>query len=186
MYEKEYGIKNIELITNASEYAHLVPSTLIKERKIKLVHHGFYKENRNIESIVDMMNYLPRDKYELHLYLLGNSSKFIHGMIEKFDNIFDEDIVPSVEIPKTMNQYDIGIMAFKPTTENLRYVLPNKFFEFIQSRVVTLSGPSVEVKRFVDQFEIGRIAEGFEAKELADAVLKLGVEEINKLKSQCS
>jgi hypothetical protein len=58
-------------------------------------------------------------------------------------------------------------------TFNLKYILPNKFFEFIQARLAVAIGPSVEMKRLVKEWDCGIVAANFEAKSMAAEINRL-------------
>lgn len=190
LYEQHHNFKEVEVITSASQYYDLHPQLLNQDsgEKIKIIHHGFYTANRNIEAFVDMMHYLPEDKYELYLMLIQvhKHGKELLKKIESFPNIILLDPVPSKEIAAFTNKFDIGVIALPPTSQNLTYALPNKFFEYVQARLAIVSGPSIEQKRIIEKYELGKTASDFEGKSLADAILSLSVNEINYYKRQAN
>src|SRR5690606_14619308 len=69
-----------------------------------------------------------------------------------------------------LNSYDVGLSIFPPTTFNLAWCLPNKFFDFIQARLGVIVGPSPEMSRLVTENGIGEVLPGFEADSLAAAL----------------
>ena len=61
----------------------------------------------------------------------------------------------------------------------------NKFFEFIQSRLVVVIGPDIEMSKYVNKYNIGVISKDWTAKSLADSINSLSYEEIVFYKKQC-
>src|SRR5690606_14907249 len=86
--------------------------------------------------------------------------------------------VPYDELVQTLNGYDVGLSIFPPTTFNLAWCLPNKFFDFIQARLGVIVGPSPEMKRFVDEYRVGLVLPDFESAPLAAALEALTPERV--------
>jgi hypothetical protein len=104
-------------------------------------------------------------------------------MAEETENV---KIIPPVEyndIVTFCNQYDLGLYIIFPTNLNNKYSLPNKFFEFIQSRLAIVTGPSVEMKNYIDRYNLGVAANSFEPDEIADKINNLTNEQIEEFKS---
>ena len=80
------------------------------------------------------------------------------------------DPVPYTELVETLNGYDVGLSIFPPTTFNLAYCLPNKFFDYVQARLGEIVGPSPEMARFVEEYGIGMVLPDFEPSSLAAAL----------------
>ncbi|WP_284297550.1 hypothetical protein [Homoserinibacter gongjuensis] len=76
----------------------------------------------------------------------------------------------------------MGLSIFPPTTFNLAWCLPNKFFDFIQARLGVIVGPSPEMKRFVDDYEVGLVLPDFEPASLAAALEALTPERVSEWK----
>jgi hypothetical protein len=62
--------------------------------------------------------------------------------------------------------------------------LPNKFFEFIQARLAIAIGPSIEMKKIVDQYDCGIVSSDFEPRTLALELNKLTTDKLMYYKSQ--
>jgi hypothetical protein len=90
--------------------------------------------------------------------------------------------VPPEEIVSTLVKYDIGISVIPSQPLSYKYSLPNKFFEYIAAGLAVVIGPSPEMARFVQRYDLGAIAADFEAKSLANTVKKLSADDINQMK----
>jgi hypothetical protein len=92
--------------------------------------------------------------------------------------------VPYADLVTTLNRYDVGLSIFPPTTFNLAWCLPNKFFDFVQARLGVIVGPSPEMARFVDDFGIGLVLSDFEPSSLASALEGLTGQQVASWKKE--
>ena len=77
-----------------------------------------------------------------------------------------------------MNSYDIGLYILPPTNINNKYPLPNKLFEFIQSRLAVAIGPSPEMARIVKKYNLGVVSEEFTSQSLAKTIKSLEIKDL--------
>jgi len=104
-----------------------------------------------------------------------NKLKFMAAGIK---NIKFIEPVRFEEIVKSCNPYDIGIFILPPVNLNYEYALPNKFFEFIQSRLAIVTGPSKEMSDYIDKYELGLHTKTFVPLEIAKEIKNLSDEQI--------
>lgn len=108
----------------------------------------------------------------------------IKKMADKRGNV---RLIPPVklrEIVPFTNSYHIGVFLVPPSNFNLEFTLPNKFFEFIQARLVVAIGPSIEMSKLVKKYDCGIISENFTPHSLAQKLNKLTPEKIIYYKKQ--
>jgi hypothetical protein len=154
-----------DLILSLPYFSNLEP--IFNEGPIKVVHHGMANRNRKIENLCEIFKSL-NNNLQLHLYLVGDL-KYIKELQTKYQhlsNIYFHNKVDFNHIIPTLNKYDIGLIYFEPTTFNLKYCLPNKLFEYIQSKLMIVSGPSPEIKYITTKYNCGIISDEFSIKEL--------------------
>ena len=60
-----------------------------------------------------------------------------------------------------ISTYDVGLCTYAPHSFSARYALPNKFFDSLQARLCIAIGPLPEMKRLVERFDCGVVAEDF-------------------------
>ena len=186
-YKENYNIKPI-LITNACEYKENIAPQKINKNKIRIIHHGIASSSRKLELLIDMMNYLD-DKYELNFMLVSSTySKLYLNKLKrrvKNKNIKFLQPVSREKLIYLSNDYDIGIHFVPPTNYNLKYGLGNKFFEYVQSRLVIAIGPDIEMSRYVKKYNLGIISKTWDPSSIAEAIMNTDLNTLNFYKNQC-
>jgi len=184
LYKENFGI-NCEVITNASEYVKLYPHP-VNPDKIKIIHHGNASSSRNLELMIDIMDFTD-GRFELYLMLVVSKANKIYytRLIRKSKN--NKNIhflapVPFDDLVEYCNKFDIGIQFHPPSNLNLKYGLGNKFFEFIQSRLAIAIGPAIEMKKYVEKYDLGIISDSFSPKDMANKLNSLSYDEIMDFK----
>ena len=136
------------------------------------------------------MDYLDK-RYTLDLMLvIVRSSKNYYNKLKKMavrrKNVRFIPPVPYRNLIDYTNKYDIGIFLLPPTNFNLKYALPNKFFEFIQARLAIAIGPSIEMEKIVRKYDLGVVAKDFTPKAMAKEINKLSFDKIQYYKNQAN
>lgn len=67
----------------------------------------------------------------------------------------------------------IGLTLDKDTNINYRYSLPNKLFDYIHTNTAVICTPLVEVKRIVEEYQVGVVLEELNAQSLAATISNL-------------
>ena len=182
LYRLRFGI-DCTVITNAPSYSDLRPQQTEKG-KIRLVHHGLAARRRNLELMIDVMGLLD-DRFTLDFYLVFFDPVYyqqLKGYAAKDPKITFHDPVSMQRLPYTLNAYDIGFWLFEPITLNLSHALPNKFFEFVQARLMVAIGPSPEMAAYVERYGLGVVAKDFTPESMAAALSDLTQERIMEYK----
>lgn len=181
-YRREYGFDST-LVVNATPYHDLQPRPL--EGPLRLVHSGGVAVQRRLDIMVEGVRETTADVV-LDLYLVGDDSGEMAKLRELAGDdprIRFRDPVPYAELVPRLNEYDLGLSIFPPTTFNLAWCLPNKFFDFVQARLGVIVGPSPEMTTFVEQYGIGVVLPDFEAASLARALEALTPEAVSAYKA---
>lgn len=182
-YTHDYGFKIDEVVMNLPQFNDLYPSDVSSEQ-VRLVHHGIANRSRKLENLVDIVKQLDK-RFTLDFYLANkgdNSYRDLVAYASSEPRIRFCDAVPTSELPKVLNDYDIGLYPLVPAVPNQEYALPNKFFEFMQARLAIAIWPSVEMKRLLDEHDLGVVSENYSVEELASLLNALSVEDIARFK----
>ncbi|MGI8392671.1 hypothetical protein [Leucobacter sp. W1038] len=179
---RELGI-DPTVVTNAGPSWELAASPV--STPIRYVHSGNSQPGRGLRRTMRAIARAKRD-VTLDLYLVPNDPLFHRGLVDLAaqlgDRITIHPAVPQAEIVPTLNQHDVGIFVLPPTTLNSKYVLPNKFFDFVQARLGVLTGPSPEMAGLVTRHQLGRVTSGFEEDDIVAAVESFDASEVGAAK----
>lgn len=183
-YKTQHAITS-EVLVSLPYYCDVQPAS-VKPDKIMMMHHGSAGSSRKIELMIEMMDYTDK-RFELDLMLVPDNESYFNKLSNMVKGRENVRIIPPVryeEIIPFINRYDIGLFLVPHSTLNLRYVLPNKLFEFIQARLAVAIGPSIEMKKIVEKYDCGIVAKDFNPKSLAEKLNSLNAEEIMRFKKQ--
>lgn len=182
-YVDEFGIPEPPLVRNMPPFEQLEPSEVDPDR-IELIHHGLADWRRGIREMVDAMPFV--DERFVLTFMLNGPQSMIDELVQyigpQADRIRVVPPVPMREIAASINPYDVEVMFFPPVNRNLVLTLPNKLFEGVQGRLALVTGPTLLMAKAVEEFGNGVITEGWEPKQLADAINRLTPESIAEMK----
>lgn len=182
-YLKEFGVRS-EVYRSTPLYVDAHVQAVNPER-IRMVYHGAANPNRRIENLIEIVSLLDQ-RFSLDLILIGNPryQDELRSKAVSNENITFSKPVPFNEIISTIGRYDIGFFYYEPTGFNILYCLPNKFFEYIQARLMLAIGPSPDMAALVEEYGCGVVADSFTVKAMANALNSLTAADIEKFKHQ--
>lgn len=176
-YAKDFGIASI-LYYSLPPYHSLTPSAI--STPIKLIYHGLISEERGSTNLLELATELGKG-YEIYCQVLSNNSDFLARFIAQAAPIPNCHILPPVsleEIIPSCNDFDIGIISLQDTSFNNKNAMPNKLFEYIQSRLCVVATPLDSIREFFRHYEVGITSSDFSASSLAQAVRSLSPAQI--------
>lgn len=173
-YERQFGLRDVRVVPNAAPFEpHLAPQSV--GETIRLVHSGAARRERALERHIDAVAEAGAG-FTLDLYLTQNTTPYfeeLRARAARTANVRILDPVPYSDLVRTLNGYDVGLFSLPPITFNTRWVLPNKFFDFVQARIGQVIGPSPEMVDVMAPWGFGVVAEDFSTEALARAVASL-------------
>ncbi|MGW9627086.1 hypothetical protein [Microbacterium sp. NPDC055521] len=185
LYRDRFDV-TVHVMRNAGAFRRLSPSTVSSDR-IRLVHSGAAIHGRKLELMIDAMRLLD-SRFSLDLYLIpgGDGGAYLNQLRERAAGdpriTFHPPVAPAA-LPETLNRYDVGVFWIPPTHTNARLTLPNKFFDYIQARLLVAIGPSAEMSRLVERHALGTISSGFSAEKCAQSLSGLRPETLRQGKA---
>lgn len=170
-YKEEFDLKNQLLVRNSKPFVDLAP-VLNNDGIIRMIHHGVCNASRKIHLVIDCMSFLP-DNYRLDLMLVPDTIVY-PALLQKAKEDKRINFIPTVptnQISKFINKYDIGVFLLPPSNFNYLNALPNKLFEFIQARLAIVVSPNPEMKDLVEKHALGIVSKDYTPEEFAMAIL---------------
>ncbi len=178
-FASDFGIK-ASVYRSTPDYVNLTPQPTNTDY-IRMIYHGAAHRDRQIEKLIEIAECLD-SRYSLTLMLVGNHSyqKELQQLASKTNRVIFRPPVPFEEIIPAIHQYDIGFLYYSSTAFNVYHCLPNKFFEYIQARLMLAIGPSPDMAQLIRQYGCGVVAEEFTVKSMAMALNALTAEDIDQ------
>ena len=174
-YKEKYGV-HFEVIMNVPEKQNIETdrSQVPEFPHPLLIYQGALNKARGIEKIIFSMKYLQG----FHFLVIGtgdieNELKELaeaKGLGDKV--IFTGRISPQL-LPLYTSQADIGISLEENIGLNYYYALPNKLFDYINAGVPVLVSSFPEMKRIVEEFNIGCHTTVSDPEKLAEIIFNI-------------
>ena len=183
LYVALFGFAEPAVVRNAPPYVEQDPSP-VDDNHIRLVHHGVASGARALDLLIDAVA-LTDNRFSLELMLVGKAGDIdaLRKHAKRLGAVVTFRTPVSVhEISRALNEYDIEVIFYPPTSENMRFSLPNKFFEAVQGRLALVTGQSPEMAGVIKQYGNGIVVDGWSATDLAAALNKLTAENITAMK----
>ena len=169
LYKVDFKVvRNLPVCSKAEKVEHQEK----KEGQSKVIlYQGALNLGRGIEAAIRSMQYV--DGAVLWLAGDGDLTDQLKQLVAELN--LNEKVkflgrLPIHELSRITMQADLGLSLEEDLGLNYRFSLPNKLFDYIQSGVPVLVSNLPEMRKIVDHYQIGAIAETHQRKELAEAM----------------
>jgi glycosyltransferase involved in cell wall biosynthesis len=179
VYEDKFGIP-ITVIRNVPYKQRKKESDknfiLPKDRKILIIQGMGLNENRGAEEAVEMMQFLPDD---FMLYFIGsgtilNKLKQMTAQLKLETKVIFVDALPYEQMMDYTRQSFLGLIFEKiEISDEHRFSLPNKFFDYLHAGIPVLSSDAPEIKKIIEKYDVGDFIKSFNPKEIAEKVISI-------------
>ncbi len=127
--------------------------------------------DRGAEEAVQAMQYVD----SAVLLIIGGGDVFpiLRKMVSDLcleNKVIIKDKIPFDQLRSYTCSADAGLTLDKPTNLNYRLSLPNKLFDYIQAGIPVLASDIPEVKKIIEQYDIGLIIECHEPHHIAEKI----------------
>jgi hypothetical protein len=183
-FNKVYGVKPV-VIMNTPKYEEINFKD-INPDDIRIIFHGVAQPSRNIESMIYIMKFLE-ERFNLTLMLVVRDQRYFKYLKKLRDKVCPKNVsfrepVPFDNIVRTISQYDIGFIIYRPTSFNIKYSLPNKLFESIMAGLCIISGPLFDIKKVIEEYNCGFVTDSFKIENIAKMINSLTLKDIMEKK----
>jgi len=191
LYNAQYGNK-IYVIRNLPFQKNIPVVTkkelgLPEDKKIILLQGAGINKDRGAEEMVEAIYFMHSSK---EIFLIIGDGDVIPALEDRIwrhslgGKVILKGKLPLEELVKYTSVADLGVSMDKDTNINYRYSLPNKLFDYIQCGVPVFASNLVEVKKVIDDYQVGFIASNHEPSYLAKRLESILADEelLNKYK----
>jgi glycosyltransferase involved in cell wall biosynthesis len=127
--------------------------------------------DRGAEEAVQAMQYVD----SAVLLIIGGGDVFpvlrkLVADLRLENKVIIKDKMPFDQLRSYTCSADAGLTLDKPTNLNYRLSLPNKLFDYIQAGIPVLASHVPEVKKIIEQYDIGLIIENHDPRHIAEKI----------------
>ena len=178
-YVDAYNLENICTVLNCPHKVILKRTDRLQtelgipmDKKIVL-YQGGLQEGRGIEELLSVFS---RWNDELHVLVFmgyGGLELKVKEAAYKFPNIYYQPAVPPDIVLSYTCSAHVGVSYIYNDSLNDRYCLPNKLFEYLMAGLPVLVNNAPEMKRLVEERQVGMVLEDMTPEVLTRALNNL-------------
>jgi len=177
-YVKLYNIPKPTLVLNTPPFKKIQKRDIFRETlniskdKTIFLYQGGLSSGRGIEILLDTFKSIDDEKSVIVFMGYGPLEDLIKASEKTYKNIyFHKAVTPDVLLDYTSSA-DFGISTIEDSCLSYRYCLPNKIFEYLMVEIPVIVSNLYEMKRLVEQNNIGVVAQENSPNGLKEAILK--------------
>lgn len=168
---KRYGISQVKVIRNLPIRTSIVT---FRKKQPTLIYQGALNIGRGLELAIEMMKQLPC--YKLLIVGTGDIEiKLRKQMLES--NLLDRVQFLGQLAPEDLRLITptawLGLSLEEDMGLSYRYAMPNKLFDYIAANVPVLVSDLPEMRKIVEEYDIGIVANSRNSIELANQIADL-------------
>ena len=176
IYSEKYG-KDVQVVRNISPSWH--PESIPSRKELGLPEHQFLvilqgagiNVDRGAEEAVEAMKLLT----DVTLIFVGSGDVIEHLQEKVRGEELEHRVLffgkrPYNEMMAFTHHADLGLTLDKPTSDNYRYSLPNKVFDYIHAETPLIGTNLVEVADIITTHQVGTVIDELTSKALASAI----------------
>jgi glycosyltransferase involved in cell wall biosynthesis len=171
-YREKYGTP-FRVVRNLPHHEELIlvphEKNLVTDHRKIILYQGALNIGRGLEYAIKAMQYLD----DARLLIAGDGDitmplKQLAADLKLADRVRFLGKIPLEEMKYITAQADLGLSIEEDLGLNYRFALPNKLFDYIQQQVPVLVSNLPEMKKIVDDYQIGMILESHDPQQMAN------------------
>lgn len=169
--KKRYNLKKTMLLMNIPEKFNR-PISKKENDSIEILYIGAISQGRGLENIIRSSK-LWKDCVHLTIIGDGPTREDLIVLVKELalsNKISILGAIPQNDVMKAFSNCDAGIHAIENICLNHYYCLPNKFFQITQSQKPILASNFPEMKKIIDEYNLGYTFEPSEIGDIAKTV----------------
>lgn len=177
-YVRLYNIEKPVLVLNTPPYKKIKAKNIFREKlnisknKNIFLYQGVLSDGRGIRVLLDTFKLVDDNKSVIVFMGYGDLEYLIKTTSKKNNNIyFHKAVDPQVLLDYTSSA-DFGISTIEDICLSYRYCLPNKMFEYLMAEIPVIVSNLDEMKKLVEDNNVGIIAKTNTPHGLKEAINK--------------
>jgi glycogen(starch) synthase len=185
---KGYKLKSQPVtVRNITPYEEM-RSGAVNKKNIQILYHGLLKPGRCLENLIHAAAYL-NDSYIINIRGHGSLEyiETLRYLSNKLNLHHKVRILPAVDLKNLVreaNKFDIGYFVWDDFSIQKKYVLPNKFFEYIMAGLAICVSDLPEMAKIVKAYDMGVLVSKNDPRIIAKALNSLTFDKIEYYKQQ--
>lgn len=154
--------------------------------QVRLLYHGILSPVRGLEAAVRSV---PLWRPEFHLTIRGPGSTAYLASLRKLirevgvnDRVTIEPPLPMIELVAAAKAFDVGFFALLDDSPQNVYVLPNKFFEYVNAGLALCVSDCPDMAELLKRHDLGVLMKSVGPEDIASAINSLDRETIDRYK----
>jgi len=147
---------------------------LPEDKRIIIIQGTGINVDRGAEEACLAMHYI--ENCILLIIGSGDALPGLHKIVEEQNlrqKVFFRNKLPFADLRQYTMNCDLGMAIDKDTNLNYHFALPNKLFDFIHSGIPVLSSELPELKKIIDQYDIGYYINNHHPKHIAEIITNI-------------
>ncbi|MEN8192514.1 MAG: glycosyltransferase [Bacteroidota bacterium] len=178
--EEYYGIPNTVVIRNLpleqkpTKEINLREKLGIPENDLILLYQGVILEGRGFQPILETLAKIDN----FHLVVLGsgpfqNNYEKLAQKLTITNRVHFLGTIDQAELINYTSAADIGLALIENISKSYYYALPNKLFEYIMAEIPVLCSNLPQMKKIVEDYQVGEVIDIEEVGELTERLRTL-------------
>lgn len=154
--------------------------------RIEVLYHGILSPSRGLEAAIRS---IPQWRPEFHLTIRGPGSPAYLASLRKLirevgvnDRVTLAEPLPMIELVRAATAFDIGFFALLDDSPQNKYVLPNKFFEYLNAGLALCVSDCPDMAELLNRHDLGVLMKSTSPDDIARAINGLDRPAIDRYK----
>ena len=182
-----FGFRRVHLIRNipssrrtpSRTYAPIREQLGISPDKMVVLWQGGTGPTRLLEPVIESLAYYDRFVLVIRgpsLDRFGDDYRALASRLRVSDRLILCPPVPSDDVIEAAHGADCGVWTLPNLCKNFSYALPNKIFEYLFAGVPLLVANYPEVRRLIEQYNVGLLFDPYDPPSIAASIRRLNEE----------
>jgi len=162
----------------------------LPDESILAIYQGVLLEGRGLPLAIQSLQYAQM----LHLLIAGSGQleqrlRILANELSVADRVHFLGKIPYPALMEITRSCDVGLCLVEPVSFSYELALPNKLFEYIQSRIPVVATNLPQIERIFEEYEVGELVpKDITAEFLAQKILEVArnKEKFSEILDKCS